>query len=499
MRKRNLTQHHKNLEVKFKLDEKIEKPRKKDDFDILYSNDKKLSKLDENQIDEVKRNYAIEEKEQENFNDSSEEAIRDKKIEEDEEEHMSQPLLIVHRMSMKKIEMAKIRNNFKKNYIKKPEPKEHIEIDKERAKKMAQNFFRKKLKYFNRIRNNTENENNMSEYLTSQPKKQFNNILSNNNKTLEINTDYSQDKTNHIMKRRIEKETEKGFGFKLTKKGFKRLPTDIFQKKVLKLESINAKLEENNKEKKEKKKEKKEEKEEKTKKEKESKEQEENNNNNNEVKIEVQKIIREDGKNKKGFKRAITLKLDGITNNLKNHRNIENIKETGTTPSIKTSSKLLTERNLGGSRLRNYLSKKDLNTNIIKEIYLETEKIEEEGNLTSRGFRRKFGKIDKEGDSKLESETFIKVNKRIIDNKENDNNEEKEPVENKYKKLREQKEHNRIKTEDNIRFESKNMKTGVEKDEKIEKNEKSKENTVSNRGLKVSTRNLYKRRLTESE
>lgn len=499
MRKRNLTQHHKNI-VRFKLGEKIEKPGKRDDFHILYSNDKNNSKLDGNHIFEEKRNYTIEEKEQENIYESKEGENEDKKKEDDGEEYFNQPLLMVHRMSMKKKELGKIRSNLKKANIKKPETLEPIAINKEKAKQMAQNFFKRKLKYFNQIKNNTETENNLSDNFNSQPKRHFKNISSNN--TLEIKTDYSQDKSNNIIKRKI--ENQQIFGNKLRKKRFERLPTDILQYKDIKIniEPIEEKKEEKNKEKGEIKKEIKEKgEEEEAKIEKEKLPQKEEENNIKEEKIEAPKILKEEEHKEKVFKRKFRLRLDNINSNIKNNRNNDNLKQNKTNPSIIESTKLnLTDRDLSGSRNKNNFMRNTLNANINKGIHTQTEKNEEKGNLTFRGFRRKFGKKNDEADSKIEYKAIIKVNKRIIDNKENNKNEEKESVENKYKKFKELKEQNKIKTEDNIRtrYGKKDLKIDDEKNLKIVKNEIPKENIINKIGSKVSKRNFYKRRLIKN-
>ena len=214
--------------------------------------------------------------------------------------------------------------------------------------------------------------------------KQFDNILSNNNnKTLEINTDYSQDKTNHIMKRRIEKETEKGFGFKLTKKGFKRLPTDIFQKKVLKLESINAKLEENNKEKKEKKEEKKEEKEEKTK--------------NVLVKSkEIKKVERNEKKDKKhneNVKKTLILKKSKTTKNKKKSRISTKTKTDKTRASTVNKDKITRNISIYQSQ---YPSDDDiLPLPLPNETYFESFKLEDYSNQKYIGNKIYYDYYDK--------------------------------------------------------------------------------------------------------
>ena len=145
--------------------------------------------------------------------------MKKKKIEDDEDDaYFNQPLMKVHRMSMKKKELAKIRSNLKKrnNNIEKPISIESVSIDKEKAQQMAQNFFRPRLRYFNQIRINSEsNDKNISDYITTRPRRYFNKILSNN---IEIKTDFSEDKINNIKK--VNNNN-------IITKPFKRLPTDI--------------------------------------------------------------------------------------------------------------------------------------------------------------------------------------------------------------------------------------------------------------------------------
>ena len=526
MRKRNFTQHQKNIKVRFQLDDKIEKSGKKDDLDILYSINRNKPKLGKNNVSEEKRNYTVEEKEPENLYELKEEKDKDKKIEEEdnEDEYFTQPLLMVHRMSMKKKEMGKIRNNLKKN-IKKPEALETVAINREKAQQMAQNFFKKKLKYFTHLKCNTESD--ISDTLSTKPKREFNNTLPN---TLEIKTDTLKDKSNSINKRKI--ENSKNFGlFKLKKKRFERLPTDIFQYRDIKMKiNLEPKEEEKKEETKEETKEKnkniiisgKEEnkiKENKNNEKKERKEvpkKEEENNNKKEIKIEDNKIIKVEEPPKKkeiSFRRKFRLSLEKIgdnsINNLNKNKNVETNKNNHIiiAPLNLTN---LTDKNSGGRKKFNF--PKPVNNINNKVINTEINNKEEKGNLTSRtrGFRRKyFLNKENEEDSKLVYKSIIRVNKRIekkenkIEEKENNKIEDKgkEPIEIKYKKFRELK--GQSQTEDKIRTRY-GKKDDDKKNLKTEKNEKIKENTNTNvitinRGPKVSTRNFYKRRIIKKD
>ena len=536
MRKRNFTQHQKNIKVRFQLDDKIEKSGKKDDLDILYSFNRKNPKLGKNNVSEEKRNYTVDEKEIDNLYELKEEKNEDKKIkeEDDEDEYFAQPLLMVHRMSMKKKEMGKIRNTLKKN-IKKPEALETVAINKEKAQQMAQNFFKKKLKYFTHLKCNTESD--ISDALSSKPKREINNTLPN---TLEIKTDSLKDKSNSINKRKI--ENSKNFGlFKLKKKRFERLPTDIFQNRDIKMKiNLEPKEEEKKEETKEETKEKnkniiiprKEEKkiiENKNNEKKERKEvpmKEEENNNKKEIIIEDKKIIKAEEPPKKeiSFRRKFRLSLDKIGDNsysnINKNKNVENNKNNRVVIAPLNLTNL-TDKNSGGRKKFNF--PKPVNNINNKEINTETNNKEEKENLTSRtrGFRRKyFLNKENEEDSKLVYKSIIRVNKRIekkennkkeekennkIEKKENNKIEEKrkEPIENKYKKFREMK--GQSQTEDKIKTKyGKDVKIDNEKDLKTEKIDKIKENTNTNvitvnRGPKISTRNFYKRRIIKKD
>ena len=188
---------------------------------------------DKDYLAEFNEKEKLEKKEEKKENGNND----DLKIYDDEEEdeYFNQPLMKVHRMSMKKKELGRIRNNLKKLNIKKPESINNVTIDRNKAQQMAQNFFKRRLTYFNKIRTNSEsNDKNISDYVSSKPKRYFKNILSDNS---DINNNFSQEKNNtkrinintNIYKLEDENDNEnEKYNINLKKK-FRRLPTDIYK------------------------------------------------------------------------------------------------------------------------------------------------------------------------------------------------------------------------------------------------------------------------------
>ena len=551
MKKSNLLgyRQNKNIKVgkriKFTLDLKNENS-KKNEKPILNSiskekseNENEKEKAKENSIEKVKENenenniledkdYLAEFKEKnkspknEEKNNESNDEIKLYENEE-EDEYLNQPLMKVHRMSMKKKELAKIRNNLKKSNMKNPESINNVTIDRNRAQKMAQNFFKTRLKYFNQIRMNSESKDkNISDYVSSKPKRHFKNILSNNS---DINNDFSEDKNNNnkininTNKYNFEDENENEKHNINLKKKFRRLPTDIYKNNYDSyLIQNNLNKNEENKENKEKhknndkimikekeiKKEKLEDKKGEIKvisikeikeiPKKENKEEPKKIKKEEQIKLQKEEIKQQIPINKREYRRKYNLSNISQTNNYVHKRNNWSYsfnKEANKTTSslINSTQQNIKPKNIGGIRIR-LLPLESLQ----KELNQETEKNEEKENLSSFRYRRKYkqkeNKTEKE-EPKLVYKAVIRVNKRIF---QNNVNTKKEPIENKYKKFKEIKVGNNYNTEENIRnrYEKKINQNNDEVNKKNEK-EKIKKLNDNKKDYKTSTA-FYRRR-----
>ena len=489
---------------------------------------------DKDYLAEFNEKEKLEKKEEKKENGNND----DLKIYDDEEEdeYFNQPLMKVHRMSMKKKELGRIINNLKKLNVKKPESISNVTIDRNKAQQMAQNIFKRRLTYFNKIRTNSEsNDKNISDYVSSKPKRHFKNILSDNS---DINNNFSQEKNNtkrinintNIYKLEDENDNEnEKYNINLNKK-FRRLPTDIYKNN-----NYDTYLTQDNSEKKQ-----------------EKKEKEKRKNNDlimikekeeikeipkkeikvipkKEIKVIPKKEIKEVPKkekkeeprpikeqkkeikelkqeipipiNKREYRRKYILSnLDNT--NIVNRRNNKNNwsysfnEESNRTASslINTTQQNLKPKNIGGIRIR--LMPFD---NLQKELNQENEKnevneVKERENLSSFRYRRKYKEKEnktEEGEPKLVYKAVIRVNKRI---KPNNESTKKEPIENKYQKFKEIKTDNKYNTEQNLRNRY-GKKMNINDDEvnkKIEK-EKIKENNDNNNKT-VSTA-FYRRRV----
>ena len=567
MKKSNLLDEHQNKNIKvgkrikFTLDLKKDNSKQSDKHSLNPIAREKSEKGKENMAVNGEENKIKMENENKNENNAQEdkdylaEFNEKKKLEkkeekkengnnddlkiyddEEEDEYFNQPLMKVHRMSMKKKELGRIINNLKKLNVKKPESISNVTIDRNKAQQMAQNFFKRRLTYFNKIRTNSEsNDKNISDYVSSKPKRNFKNILSDNS---EINNNFSQEKNNtkrinintNICELEDENDNENEKCNINLKKKFRRLPTDIYKNN-----NYDTYLTQDNSEKKQ-----------------EKKEKEKRKNNDlimikekeeikeipkkeikvipkKEIKVIPKKEIKEVSKkekkeepkpikeqkkeikelkqeipipiNKREYRRKYILSNLDNTNivNRRNNRNNWSYsfnEESNRTVSslINTTQQNLKPKNIGGIRIR--LMPFD---NLQKELNQENEKnevneVKERENLSSFRYRRKYKEKEnktEEEEPKLVYKAVIRVNKRI---KQNNESTKKEPIENKYQKFKEIKTDNKYNTEQNLRNRY-GKKMNINDDEvnkKIEK-EKIKENNDNNNKT-VSTA-FYRRRV----
>ena len=182
MKKKNHSVHNKNKNVKFGKTIEYKFNEKNDDFHISVSQTKNQPfKLEDNDI-------------KENFDLYEERKI----IENDEDnENYNQALMKVHRMSLKDIK----KNDNNKGNLKKSNKKpfsiesEPVPINREKAREMAQHYFGPRLKYFNKLRMNSEsNYKDKSDNITSRPIDIFNKIITSD---FDIKADVSPDKPNN--------------------------------------------------------------------------------------------------------------------------------------------------------------------------------------------------------------------------------------------------------------------------------------------------------------
>ena len=547
MKKANLlaNHQHKNIKVgkriKFTLDLKKENSKQNDKHNLSQitkeksekekeienekrkEKEKEAEKIKEKEIENnilEDKDYLAEFKEKNNLEKKEEkknENNDDLKIYEDNEEdgYFNQPLMKVHRMSMKKKELGRIRNNLKKHNMKKPESINNVTIDRNKAQQMAQNFFKTRLKYFYQIRMNSEsNDKNISDYVSSKPKRHFKNILSNNS---DIDNDFTQEKNNtkriniNTNKYKFEDENEK-HNINL-KKVFRRLPTDIYKN------NYDNYLTQDNLEKNEESKEK-----EKTKnidkigiKEKEEKKEEIKEIPKKEIKEIPKKEIKEIPKieikeeqqkeikdvikqqipiNKRDYRRRYNLSNLGKTNivNKRNNWSYSFNNEANKTASsiINTTQQNIKPKKFDGIRIR-LLPLENLQKELNQDNEEKDEKDEKE-NLSSFRYRRKFKQKEKkneEEEPKLVYKAAIRVNKRVFQNNENT---KKEPAENKYQKFKEIKVDNKYNTEENLRNKYREKKKQNEDEiNKIVEKEKIKENNDNNN--KTISTAFYRRRV----
>ena len=494
--KTNLSEHNYNhslgKRIKFKIDQKdkAENAKQNENMHILKPTTRVPSLKINSQQNNIKdyskefKDKNVEKKiEEEKINENEE--LKNPVEDDEEDEYFNQPLMKVHRMSMRKKEMGKIRNNLKKSNVKKPESLDIVSIDRVKAQHMAQNFFSTRLKYFNQIRMNSEsNDKNKSDYATTRPRRNFNNILSNN---LEIKTDYSLDKNNIINKinnlisnkitNENKEENDNNYNNRDNINGirhkFRRLPTDIYQDINLREKSFGEKDKykesqnlkekdktiENQKIKEKEKQILKEEQELIEEKEKEKEEKKINKKEEMKKIKEMKKQIPIPIKKKEYRKKFRLLNLDRINNLLNNSNNISNSNYTEETNKTSQSINVLSSQTINVVTKPNLYSRHiggvgrkiptiTLNKILKTETETENEKVEEKENLSSyRGYMRKYAKKENYEDPKLVYKSVIRVNKRIFENKEN----KKEVQKKKIKKFKETKGDDRIKTEENIR------------------------------------------------
>ena len=558
MKKGNLlaNHQHKNIKVgkriKFTLDLKNENSKQNNKHNLSQitkeksEKEKEAEKIKEKEIENnilEDKDYLAEFKEKNNLEKKEEkknENNDDLKLYEDneEDEYFNQPLMKVHRMSMKKKELGRIRNNLKKQNKKKPESINNVTIDRNKAQQMAQNFFKTRLKYFYQIRMNSEsNDKNISDYAGSKPKRHFKNILSNNS---DIDNDFTQEKNNtkriniNTNKYKFEDENEK-HNINL-KKVFRRLPTDIYKnnydnyltqdnlekneeskekEKTKNIDKIGIKEKEEKKgqikikkeeikvipkkeikevSKKEIKEIPKKEIKEVSKKEikeipkkeiKEIPKKEIKEIPKIEIKEEQKKEIKDEIKhqipiNKRDYRRRYNLSNLGKTN-IVNKRN--NWSYSFNNETNKTASSII------NTTQQNIKPKKELN-----QDNEEKDEKDEKENLSSFRYRRKFKQKEKkneEEEPKLVYKAAIRVNKRIFQNNENT---KKEPAEKKYQKFKEIKVDNKYNTEENLRNKYREKKKQNEDEiNKIVEKEKIKENNDNNN--KTISTAFYRRRV----
>ena len=464
--KKSLIEHSGNKDrksgkkIKFKLDENIKKNKENQDFHIGKSQEKEKEKetlkFEDNNIKEIDNIY------------------EEKKIEDDEDDaYFNQPLMKVHRMSMKKKELAKIRSNLKKrnNNIEKPISIESVSIDKEKAQQMAQNFFRPRLRYFNQIRINSEsNDKNISDYITTRPRRYFNKILSNN---IEIKTDFSEDKINNIKK--VNNNN-------IITKPFKRLPTDIgsIRVNVKKEKERISKMEEKEKNEKVTKVEEKEKSEKVTK----IEEKEKSEKKEKITKIEEKEV--NEKKEKKGIRNHRRFKLNLDTNN-----NISYNEDTNKTTSsiVYSTQPNLNLKHIVGLRSNIGVPSIPLNK-IKKDLNIENEKIESSDNLSSFRNRRKFIKSlnKEENEPKLLYKAVRRFRRKINNNYNNYNNTEnnKKEIEENIKKVLEFKTEEKIEKEENKNKDAKKDKAikEVKNDDKIKLEENKNQENQENQEIK---------------
>ena len=527
--------HSAGKRIKFTLDQKEKNDNSKNNQNLHISkpkarepslkldnhNNKNLE--DKDYLKEFKEKNEKEKKEEDKLNENEEL----KKIAEDDEEdeYFNQPLMKVHRMSMRKKELAKIRNNLKKKNVKKPETLDITTIDRIKAQNMAQNYFRTRLKYFNQIRMNSEgNDKNKSDYAITRPKRHFYNISSDNR---EIKTDLSQDKKNIINNKNNislnkisnEKQEKNNINIynrndRLLRQTFQRLPTDIYRhinirEKYLgskgtykeKEDSKKIELEQIKEREKKKLNEEKEEqklKDQKEKEEKKIKEMEEKKKIE-EMKSKIPKPV----KKKDYRKKFLLLNLDRINNLVNKSNNISNNNYTEETNKTSQSINVLTYQSTNVVIKPNIYSRyiggkgSEFGVPSKTEAEEENEKVEEKENLSSyRRYLKKSHKIDNKEEPKLVYKAIIRVNRGKFENK-------KEKETKKIEKYEETKGDDKIKTEDNIRI--RYRKKG-KKEEDITSNEKEvikavkkdtknkEENNSSNKAAHTISTSFHRRR-----
>ena len=144
--------------------EKIFGTIKNDEFKINNPTMKEVSKLEANTIEEPdiltkfnKEKITQKEKNNLSFNGNS---INDSK----EGDYSKKSLMHVHRLSMRKIEIGKMRYKLINTNARKERYAELVNIDKERASHLADNIFKRRLKHMN-----INNPNNNSDFMYFKP------------------------------------------------------------------------------------------------------------------------------------------------------------------------------------------------------------------------------------------------------------------------------------------------------------------------------------------
>ena len=151
--------------ISFKLDDNLEKLFKRIQSKNMPQEDKEIPKQEHKNSED-----------RDILGEFKEEKKSEKSSDEEEDDYFDQPLMKVHRMSIKNKELGKIINNLKKE-MSKSRKFEPVSIDKAKAERMAQNFFRKKFSSFSESKIKSEdNIKNTNDIAKASPIKKLNNI-----------------------------------------------------------------------------------------------------------------------------------------------------------------------------------------------------------------------------------------------------------------------------------------------------------------------------------
>ena len=228
-----MKKHTKKSSEKENLEEKFF-PQNDYNIKILNPTMKEIKKLEDNMIEEQEVMGKIINKKEDNAN-------KDNKS---NSENSKKPLLRVHRLSVRKKEIGKMRSKLISSSIKKEEYIDEVEMNKALAEKMAINIFKKRLKYISKYINLDDgNKINKNDFISFKPINHQNsdNLIFKNTKKidfLEEKNQYNGKNHNKILKVEMKVESSRN---KYKNNGMKIDDNiDNFNKKVNKIKRFST-------------------------------------------------------------------------------------------------------------------------------------------------------------------------------------------------------------------------------------------------------------------
>ena len=121
-------------------------------LNVLNPSMKEILKLEENELDDI--DFLKQYKQNKNDNEG--------------EDGIDKSLMHIHRLSSRKKEIGRMRSKLINENVKQEKYTEEVFINREKAEKMAENIFKRRLKHINKSRDDKLTKSN-SQYITTKP------------------------------------------------------------------------------------------------------------------------------------------------------------------------------------------------------------------------------------------------------------------------------------------------------------------------------------------